>query len=137
MTGSLLAMADDSQHDITRLLQDWRQGDRGALDQLVPLIGRDLRRIAKQRLGRAGHAEASLTTTSLVQEAYIRLLGGRSDPSFVFSALDLRVLSASAVCGDCRLRVTVRMPRGAEKWPVSRLLRTGSPSLSPIGVYVR
>jgi RNA polymerase sigma factor (TIGR02999 family) len=75
MIGSHSSMEDASQHDITRLLQDWGQGDQGALEQLVPLIGRDLRRIAKQRLGRAGHADASLTATSLVQEAYIRLLG--------------------------------------------------------------
>ncbi|MCC6389395.1 MAG: sigma-70 family RNA polymerase sigma factor [Bryobacterales bacterium] len=70
-------MPDDSQHEITRLLQNWRQGDAGALDHLVALIGQDLRRIAKQRLRRAGHADASLTTTSLVQEAYVRLLGGQ------------------------------------------------------------
>jgi len=68
-------MEEASQRDITRLLQDWRKGDQGALEQLVPLIGRDLRRIANQRLGRAGQADASLTATSLVQEAYIRLLG--------------------------------------------------------------
>lgn len=65
-------MENPSQHDITRLLHDWCQGDRAALDRLVPLVGRDLRRIAKQRR----RADASLTTTSLVQEAYIRMLGG-------------------------------------------------------------
>lgn len=68
-------MQDASQHDITRLLQNWREGDRSALGRLVPLVGRDLRRIAKQRLWRAGCADSSLTATSLVQEAYIRLLG--------------------------------------------------------------
>jgi hypothetical protein len=76
MIGSPSAMEELSQRDITRLLQNWRQGDPAALGQLVPLIERDLRRIAKQRLWRAGHADASLTTTSLVQEAYVRLLGG-------------------------------------------------------------
>jgi RNA polymerase sigma-70 factor (ECF subfamily) len=75
MIGSRSTMEEASQRDITRLLQDWRKGDQGALEQLVPLIGRDLRRIANQRLGRAGQADASLTATSLVQEAYIRLLG--------------------------------------------------------------
>ena len=70
-------MDEGSQRDITRLLQDWHKGDQGALDQLVPLVGRDLRRIAKQRLWRAGQEDASLTATSLVQEAYIRLLGGQ------------------------------------------------------------
>jgi len=37
-----------------------------------------LRRIAKQRLARAGRGDASVTATSLVQEAYIRLLGGQN-----------------------------------------------------------
>jgi RNA polymerase sigma-70 factor, ECF subfamily len=73
------AMKDASQHDITRLLQNWRQGDRSALGQLVPLIECDLRRIAKQRLWRTGHAaDASLTITSLMQETYIRLMGDQN-----------------------------------------------------------
>jgi RNA polymerase sigma-70 factor, ECF subfamily len=75
--GRKAVLPDLSQHDITRLLQDWGQGDRLALEQLVPLVGHDLRRIAKQRLSRGGHADASLTATSLVQEAYIRLFSGR------------------------------------------------------------
>ena len=70
-------MEEGLQHgDFTGLLLDWRQGERGALDQLVPLIEPDLRRIAKQRLGRIGSPDSTLTTTSLVQEAYVRLLGG-------------------------------------------------------------
>ncbi len=68
-------MEESSQRDITRLLQDWREGDRGALEQLVPLIERDLRRIARQRLGRNGPPDFTLTTTSLVQETYVRLIG--------------------------------------------------------------
>ncbi len=68
-------MDDFSQHEITRLLQNWSLGDQAALEQLVPIIGRDLRRIARQRLARSGHADGSLTATSLVQEVYLRLLG--------------------------------------------------------------
>lgn len=75
--GRKAVLPDPSQHDITRLLQDWGQGDRLALEQLVPLIAHDLRRIAKQRLSRGAHADTSLTATSLVQEAYIRLFSGR------------------------------------------------------------
>jgi RNA polymerase sigma factor (TIGR02999 family) len=70
-------MEASPQHDITRLLQDWRGGDKGALEQLVPLIERDLRRIAGQRLARSGPPDPTLTTTSLVQETYVRLLGHR------------------------------------------------------------
>jgi len=60
--------------DITGLLQDWRRGDRSALEKLVPLVEDELRRIARRRLGSAAPDE-SLTTTSLVQEAYLRLIG--------------------------------------------------------------
>jgi RNA polymerase sigma-70 factor, ECF subfamily len=68
-------MDESSRGDITRLLHEWREGDKGALEQLVPLIERDLRRIARQRLGRNWSPESTLTTTSLVQETYIKLLG--------------------------------------------------------------
>jgi RNA polymerase sigma factor (TIGR02999 family) len=68
-------MEESSQRDITRLLRDWRDGDQTALEHLVPLIERDLRRIARQRLGREGAADSTLTTTSLMQETYVRLLG--------------------------------------------------------------
>ena len=65
-----------ANQDITRLLRDWRQGNRDALDHLIPLVGDELRRIARQRLRKAPR-DSSLTTTSLVQEAYVRLIGGR------------------------------------------------------------
>lgn len=71
-------MEASPQHDITRLLENWRGGDKGALEQLVPLIERDLRRIAGQRLGKSWRPDSTLTTTSLVQETYVRLLGHRA-----------------------------------------------------------
>lgn len=48
-------------------------GDRQALDRLLPLVYGDLRRIASQRLRGEGRAE-TLQTTSLVHEAYVRLV---------------------------------------------------------------
>jgi RNA polymerase sigma factor (TIGR02999 family) len=62
-------------NDITGLLQGWRQGDRSALDRLIPLINRELNRIAKRQLGREQNAH-SLEPASLIQEAFLRLLGG-------------------------------------------------------------
>jgi RNA polymerase sigma factor (TIGR02999 family) len=57
---------------VTTLLQDWRSGDADALDQLVPLIYDDLRRIAAShmRTERSGH---TLQATALVNEAFARL----------------------------------------------------------------
>jgi len=59
---------------ITRLLQDVAGGDKSALDQLVPLVYGELRRLADGYLQneRASH---TLQPTALVHEAYLRLVG--------------------------------------------------------------
>lgn len=62
---------------VTLLLRAWRDGDRAALDRLVPLIYEDLRRLARQR-ARALAPGASLQATALVNEAYLRML--RANP---------------------------------------------------------
>lgn len=60
-------------HEITELLQAWRNGDEQAMDKLMPLVDRELKKIAKRymRGERAGHI---LQTTALVNEALIRLI---------------------------------------------------------------
>jgi len=65
-----------SPRDVTALLGDWRGGDRTALNQLLPLVYAELRRVAARQLRneRAGH---TLQPTALVHEAYIRLTGQR------------------------------------------------------------
>ena len=58
--------------EITSLLKAWRGGQSSALDELVPLVYRELRRLAQQKMrGREGE---TLQTTALVHEAYIRLV---------------------------------------------------------------
>src|SRR6476646_180155 len=68
----MLAQADQ----ITVLLASWREGDRAAFDRLVPLIRGELRRIARRHLGREAK-DHSLQSSSLVQEAFLRLLPDR------------------------------------------------------------
>jgi RNA polymerase sigma factor (TIGR02999 family) len=58
--------------DITLLLRQWEEGDAGALDQLMPLMYERLRQLARQRL--RGEPDASLNTTGLVHEAYLKLV---------------------------------------------------------------
>ena len=60
--------------EVTRLLRAWRQGDRGALESLIPLVYADLHRMAERRLRdeRPGH---TLQPTAIVNEAYLRLVG--------------------------------------------------------------
>jgi RNA polymerase sigma-70 factor, ECF subfamily len=59
--------------DVSGLLLAWSGGDRGALNQLTPIVYRELQRLARQymRRERPGH---SLQTTALVHEAYVRLV---------------------------------------------------------------
>ena len=62
--------------NLTALLVAWRKGDDAAFEQLVPLVERELHRIAKGYMARerTGH---SLQATALVNEAYLRLIDAR------------------------------------------------------------
>ena len=62
--------------DVTALLGDWTRGERGALDQLLPLVYAELRRVAARQL-RSERNDHTLQPTALVHEAYIRLVGQR------------------------------------------------------------
>jgi RNA polymerase sigma factor (TIGR02999 family) len=61
---------------ISQLLMAWSAGQQDALDQLVPLVYEDLRRVAAAYLRREG-AGHSLQPTALVHEAYVRLVDQR------------------------------------------------------------
>jgi len=67
------------QQPVTLLLQQWESGNREALDQLMPLVYDQLRKLANHCLNseRPGH---TLQATALVNEAYLRLAG--SDVAF-------------------------------------------------------
>jgi RNA polymerase sigma factor (TIGR02999 family) len=58
---------------ITRLLVDWRDGDQTALDRLVPLVYRELRRLAGYYMRRQ-RGDHTLQTSALINEAYLRLI---------------------------------------------------------------
>lgn len=59
--------------EITQLLMGWSQGDKTALDQLVPLVYPELRRLAKRYMGRE-NPEHTLQTSALINEAYLKLV---------------------------------------------------------------
>jgi RNA polymerase sigma factor (TIGR02999 family) len=69
-------MAAPGEHDITRLLLAWTEGDDEALSKLAPLVEAELQRLARHYLRgeRPGH---TLQPTALVNEAYLRLLDWR------------------------------------------------------------
>jgi RNA polymerase sigma-70 factor (ECF subfamily) len=58
---------------VTQLLVDWSKGDQQALEQLIPLVYAELRRLAGNylRRERQGH---TLQPTALVNEAYLKLI---------------------------------------------------------------
>jgi RNA polymerase sigma factor (TIGR02999 family) len=65
-----------SSSDVTALLGDWSRGNQSALNQLLPLVYGELRRIASRQLRRerVGH---TLQPTALVHEVYLRLVDQR------------------------------------------------------------
>jgi len=58
---------------VTELLVAWGRGDRSALDELVPIVHRELRRLARLQL-RGERENHTLQTTALVNEAFVRLV---------------------------------------------------------------
>ena len=61
---------------VTELLRAWSAGHEAALDQLIPLVESELRRLARIYMARErlGH---TLQTTALVNEAFVRLIDAR------------------------------------------------------------
>lgn len=66
-----------TNRDVTKLLKDAQDGDRAALDALLPLMYDELRRVAARQL-QLERADHTLQPTALVHEAYLRLLEQRS-----------------------------------------------------------
>ncbi len=67
-------MPQSSQPDVTDLLVEWSKGSEEALQKLIPLVYRELRRLAGEylRRERRGH---TLQPTALVNEVFLRLVG--------------------------------------------------------------
>lgn len=59
---------------VTEILKQARDGDRAALDQLYALLYDELRQIASARLA-GSPPDATLRTTALVNEAWLRMAG--------------------------------------------------------------
>ena len=62
--------------EVTVLLRAWSDGDEAALEQLLPLVEAELRRLARIYMARdrRGH---TLQTTALVNEAFVRLIDAK------------------------------------------------------------
>lgn len=69
-------MDSDSHAEVTRLLTEIAEGDAAATQDLLPLVYSELRRVARARLARERSKDVP-EPTSLVHEAYLRLVGDR------------------------------------------------------------
>jgi RNA polymerase sigma-70 factor, ECF subfamily len=59
--------------EVTELLIEWRNGDKTALDKLLPMVYEELRRIANRYMGKE-RSDHTLQTSALVNEAYMKLI---------------------------------------------------------------
>jgi RNA polymerase sigma factor (TIGR02999 family) len=65
---------ETASDSISQLLQRWGDGDKAALDQLLPLVYTELRRMARRYMWQQP-SDHTLQTTALIHEAYLRLVG--------------------------------------------------------------
>ena len=63
----------NDSHDVTQLLLKWSSGNQDALSELLPLVYRELQKIAHRYLSRERRSN-TLQTTALVHEAYLKLI---------------------------------------------------------------
>ena len=70
-------MAEARGDDVTRLLHEWKGGDREALDRLLPIVYRELHALASRQLAREWR-HGRMQTTAVVSEAYLRLFSQRT-----------------------------------------------------------
>jgi RNA polymerase sigma factor (TIGR02999 family) len=109
-------MAD--QGEITRLLHAYAGGDRGAFDELVPMIYDELRRIARNHL-RRNRRGTTLDTTGLVHEAYLKLAGQkgmRAEDRGHFLAIAARAMRQILIS---RARARLADKRGGGEKPIT------------------
>jgi len=95
--------------DVTGLLRAWSAGDRNALDELVPILHAELKRIARRCMMRE-RKEHTLQPTALVNEAFLRLVnvhGVQWQDRAHFFALSAQMMR--------RILVKHAIARGAEK----------------------
>jgi RNA polymerase sigma factor (TIGR02999 family) len=109
---------DCTTSQVTVLLHKLRQGEHSALDQLMPLVYRELHRIAASLMRRQA-AHHTLQPTALVNEAYLKLFAGCT-PEFVDRAHFLAVMARAMrqVLVD-HARASAAAKRGGPQSPVS------------------
>jgi RNA polymerase sigma factor (TIGR02999 family) len=97
-------------NDVTRILSAIEQGDPQAAEQLLPLVYDALRNLAAQKMAQEKPGQ-TLDATALVHEAYVRLVGSESQPSY----RDRRHFFATAATAMRRILIDNARRKRAEK----------------------
>jgi RNA polymerase sigma factor (TIGR02999 family) len=66
-------MPNKESQEITRFLVDWSKGDQSALEELIPIVYEEMRKIAKRYMNQQA-GNHTLQTTELIHEAYLKLI---------------------------------------------------------------
>lgn len=77
MCPTYLLISNCQMSEVTKLLEDYANGNRASLDELLPLVYGELRRLAHSYL-KSERKDLTLQTTALVHEAYLKLIDQRS-----------------------------------------------------------
>jgi RNA polymerase sigma-70 factor, ECF subfamily len=129
-------MSLDSPQDISGLLTAWSNGDETALEDLIPVVYPELRRIARQYLGRRAPGQ-TLESAALVNEAYLKLLrsrGIRCEDRVHFFALCAQIIRRILV-DYARSRQYAKRGGDAVRVPLNeRLLGTAAPGLDVLAL---
>lgn len=121
---------------VTQLLRSWSAGDEKALEQLIPIVDAELRRLARRYMARE-RPDHTLQVTALVNEAFIRL----TDASHVhwqdrahFLGISARLMRRVLV-DHARSRNYQNRGGGAERVTLdTELLVTPAPALDVIAL---
>jgi RNA polymerase sigma factor (TIGR02999 family) len=121
--------------DVTRLLLAWRQGDDGALEELIPLVYGELHRIAERYLRheRPGH---TLQPTAIVNETYLRLLARQDEDwknrthFFAVAAQSMRRILVE----HARARQAKKRGGRGSRWLLDTVATTDPPAIDVLAV---
>ena len=120
------------RRSVTTLLRAWRAGDEDAYRQVSARLYEELRRQARQAIGRAGPADV-LQTTALVHEAFLRLIGAADVDWQDRNFLAVAARTMRHVLVDlARERATSKRGGGAPHVQVESDIASGGPSLDDL-----
>jgi RNA polymerase sigma-70 factor, ECF subfamily len=125
-------MSETSTTQITELLLDCGKGDKAALDQLLPLVYEELRRLANHYM-RHERPDHTLQTSALINEAYIRLIDAKVswESRTHFFGIAARLMRQILV-DHARTRKQAKRGGGQHKTSLSGALEIDNPEAADI-----